>query len=183
MRNAPYHSQNRKWNYIIPCFDISSHFLLPLAVLIQPSSRQDCPGWGSPLKAAKLGKGWGSASGEWGLHSSQGTQPPRWRAGGKLSSSGSVGTMIQPRGERLTFQASCTVYNFLECSGSFVLYKMQLICSKVPISCYAAVVYRCTVQLFCTVVWCSCCVQFYNAAVGYFTSRLCIFFLNAQCPV
>ena len=40
-----------------------------------------------------------------------------------------------------------------------------------------------TVQLFCIVVRCSCCVQLYSAAVLYFISRLCIFFLNAQCPV
>ena len=36
-----------------------------------------------------------------------------------------------------------------------------------PISCHSSIVYSFTVQMFCTVVWCSCCVQLYNATVVY----------------
>ena len=159
MLNAPYHSHNRKWNYIIPCFDISSNFLLALAVLTQPLGRQDCPGWGSPPKAAKLGKAWGSSSGEWGLHSSKGTQPPRCGAEGCLSSSGSAGTLFQHR-------------------GNDWLISLALLCTHCT-----TVLYSCKIQLLCKVVQCSYCVQLYSAAIVYFISRLCLIFLNAQCPV
>ena len=46
----------------LPCFDISSHFLSTGTVLSGPSSWQDCPGWGGPPKAVKLGKIWGHFS-------------------------------------------------------------------------------------------------------------------------
>ena len=46
-------------------------------------------------------------------------------------------------------------------------YTWQRIYYKLPISCYAADVYSHKVQLLSTVVWCSCCVQLYNAAVVY----------------
>ena len=40
MLNAPYHSHNRKWNYFIPCFDISRHFLLTFGGLCHPAQRE-----------------------------------------------------------------------------------------------------------------------------------------------
>ena len=92
--NAPCYSQYRKWNNNIPCFEISSYFLLSLAVLTQPSSRQDCPVY--------------------------------------------------------TVQLFCTV---LRCSCFVQLYN-------------AAVVYRCTMQLLCTLVQCSRCV-FYKSSLYF----------------